>query len=133
MKKAGNRRYNRAMPSPATEKRLETERNIWIAAVRPDGRPHLTPVWFAWHGGNIYICIPAESVKAQNFSLNPKVSCALESGTAPVICEGSVNPVELPGPLGVAAIFKAKYNWDFITDHKYQLLLRVQPDKWLVW
>ncbi len=120
--------------SPETaHTRLETENNIWIASTRPDGRPHLTPVWFAWHDGIIHICIPADSVKAQNFSRNPKVSCALENGSAPLICEGDVTPVDLPGPAGVAAIFQAKYNWDIRTDDKYTLLLQIHPHKWLNW
>ena len=28
--------------------RLETEAIIWLATVRSDGRPHLTPIWFVW-------------------------------------------------------------------------------------
>jgi hypothetical protein len=30
------------------EERLSGERNVWIATVRPDGRPRLVPVWFSW-------------------------------------------------------------------------------------
>ncbi|MCP4418942.1 MAG: hypothetical protein GY805_20185 [Chloroflexi bacterium] len=28
------------------EARLLTERNIWLATVRPSCRPHLIPIWF---------------------------------------------------------------------------------------
>ena len=28
--------------------RLERSHDYWVATVRPDGRPHLTPVWGVW-------------------------------------------------------------------------------------
>src|SRR5256885_2571611 len=28
--------------------RLRHEPIIWLSSVRPDGRPHLVPVWFLW-------------------------------------------------------------------------------------
>ena len=32
-----------------TAQRLSAEPVIWLGTVRPDGRPHNVPVWFAWH------------------------------------------------------------------------------------
>ena len=64
----------------AFEQRLQSEGNIWVTTVRPDGRPHLTPVWFVWHAGKAYICISPDSVKARNLSRNPRVALALENG-----------------------------------------------------
>ena len=29
-------------------RRLVVTRNFWLATVRPDGRPHLMPVWAVW-------------------------------------------------------------------------------------
>ena len=29
---------------------LETEPVVWLSSVRPDGNPHLVPVWFWWDG-----------------------------------------------------------------------------------
>ena len=40
---------------PQARQKLETERNIWLASVRPDGRPHLVPLWFVWCHGKVYI------------------------------------------------------------------------------
>ncbi|HIP71175.1 MAG TPA: pyridoxamine 5'-phosphate oxidase family protein, partial [Anaerolineae bacterium] len=35
--------------------RLGREMTIWLATVRRDGRPHLTPLWFIWLDGKIYV------------------------------------------------------------------------------
>src|SRR5436190_10273583 len=69
--------------------RLATERNIWLASVRPDGSPHLVPIWFVTHDGLIYICTDPESVKVRNLQHNERVSLALEDGSKPIIFEGS--------------------------------------------
>src|SRR5512140_2813390 len=70
------------------EERLSGERNIWIATVRPDGRPHLVPVWFSWVEKKIYVCTEPGSVKGRNLRINTRVALALEGGTHPVISEG---------------------------------------------
>jgi PPOX class probable F420-dependent enzyme len=113
--------------------RLETEKNIWVATVRPDGRPHLTPVWFAWVGEKVYICITPKTVKARNIATNPQVSLALEDGSKVVICEGAAAVIAAPWPVEVAAVFRRKYNWDINTDGDYSVLVAVEPIKWLVW
>ncbi len=113
--------------------RLESEANIWIATVRADGRPHLTPVWFAWHDEKLYACIEAGSIKARNIGHNPRVSLALEDGSQPVIGEGTVTVVSPPWPEPVVAIFQAKYDWDITTDGQYDTLMEITPVKWLVW
>lgn len=119
--------------SPDIQQRLTAEANIWIATVRPDRRPHLVPVWFAWHDEKLYACIEAGSVKAHNLVHNSRVSLALENGSNPVICEGTAALVPPPWPEPVVAIFQAKYDWDITTDGQYDTLVEVTPVKWLNW
>lgn len=119
--------------SPETHQRLDTEANIWISTTRPDGRPHLTPVWFAWHQGKLYACIQTASVKARNLSQNEAVAFALENGTHPVIGEGTARAAPEPWSQAVIDIFQRKYNWDVTTDHEYDYLLEITPAKWLTW
>lgn len=116
-----------------SQSKLENSQNIWIASVRPDGRPHLVPVWFVWQSQKIYICIDASSVKADNIRHNPLVAMALEDGLKPVICEGQVAPVESPWPGEVISAFNQKYDWDVTQDDQYTLLLEITPHKWLNW
>jgi PPOX class probable F420-dependent enzyme len=119
--------------SDETLKRLDTEKNLWVATVRPDGRPHLTPVWFAWAGEMIYICITPKTVKARNIETNPQVSVSLEDGSKVVIGEGEAALVAEPWPPDVAAVFQRKYNWDIYTDEAYSVLVEIKPVKWLIW
>ncbi len=120
-------------PAPEAVQRLQTEPNIWLTSVRPDGRPHLVPVWFAWLGGKLYICTDPRSVKARNIGANPHVALSLENGSHAVICEGTAAALVPPWPPEVAAAFKEKYDWDITTDEQYAELLEVIPDKWLAW
>lgn len=113
--------------------RLQAARNIWFANVRPDGRPHLTPVWFVWHDAALYVCIEPEGVKGRNIQTNPQVALALEDGTHPIICEGTASPVSQPWPPEVVAQFQSKYDWNITTDKRYRLLVKVTPQKWLSW
>jgi hypothetical protein len=40
-----------------TAQRLSAEPIIWLGTVRPDGRPHNVPVWFAWHDPMVLISL----------------------------------------------------------------------------
>ncbi len=113
--------------------RLESERNIWLASTRVSGKPHLIPIWFVWHGEQIYMCMKAKSVKAQNMLQNPQVSLALENGSNPVICEGTAVSVPQPWSEKIQVLFKQKYDWDIFTDEEYDWLVAVTPHKWLTW
>lgn len=109
-------------PLPAAE-RLEREPNVWLATVRPDGRPHLVPIWFVVDDGRWYICTAPGSVKARNLQANPRVSLALEDGTHPLVVEGEARPVD-PSP-AVAGKFKVKYDWDIRTDDTYTQVYQI--------
>ena len=116
------------------EQRLRSENNIWVATVRPDGRPHLTPVWFIWHDRKVYICIDPASVKARNLALNERIALALEDGSAPIIVEGVGRRIDGPNrPPGVVDAFQRKYNWNIIGDGQYSLLVEITPQKVLNW
>ena len=119
---------------PNVLRRLRSESNIWVATVRPDGRPHLTPTWFALHDDKLYISIDPGSVKARNLSADTRVALALEEGAAPVIVEGEAQPVEgSDRPQGALDEFRRKYDWDIDADSQYSLLIAITPTKVLSW
>jgi|SRR3989304_6285225 len=97
--------------------RREREKNVWVATVRPDGRPHLVPVWFVVEGEQWYLCTAPNSVKARNLQANPHAALALENGSDPLVVEGEARAVA-PSP-AVVAKFKKKYDWDITTDGEY--------------
>ena len=46
---------------------------VWLTSVRPDGRPHATPVVAAWHHDTVYFTTARREQKARNMSTNPHV------------------------------------------------------------
>lgn len=119
--------------TPEAQEKLISARNVWFGSVRPDGRPHLAPVWFVWHAGRVYICTSPSSVKARNIQHDARVVLALEDGDSPVICEGKAVAVPAPWPRNIVALFQSKYAWDASADEPYSMLIEISPDKWLTW
>jgi len=119
-------------PPLTTATRLEQEQIIWLATVRPNGRPHLVPLWFVWAGGRIYLCVAGGSVKVRNLTANPAVSLALESGSAPVVVEGQAAALTRPWPEEAVQGFQRKYDWTITSDAEYDTLITVTPQRWLM-
>ena len=113
--------------------RLETQQNIWFGSVRPNGQPHLAPIWFVWLGGNFYVATEPGSVKSRNVRSNPQVVLALEEGTHPLICEGQAQLLAQPWPEDIMAAFLKKYEWDLKEEAQYNQMIEVEPKKWLSW
>ena len=114
---------------PAASRAAEA-RNVWMATVRPDGRPHLVPIWFVVDAERWYVCTNPASIKARNLHANPSVSLALEDGDHPFVVEGQARPVTVTS--GVAEKFKAKYDWDITADSEYTQLIEVTVSRQLL-
>jgi len=115
--------------------RLQKEANIWLATVRPDGRPHLVPIWFVWHDNKIWMCTPESSQKVRNLHDNSSATVALEDGGSPVIMEGAtiVRPVDAC-PDTTALAFKQKYDWDVRADNdEDNVLIEFTPIRLIAW
>lgn len=52
---------------------------FWISTVRPDGRPHVTPLPAVWVDGSLHFCTGSGERKAKNLAANPSV--VLTTGT----------------------------------------------------
>lgn len=117
----------------AQDPRLLTARNVWMATVRPNGRPHLIPIWFVWLDGRFYICTGKESVKGRNLQANPQVALSLEDGNKPLIAEGTAVFHEPPYAPEIVAAFQAKYDWDMRHSGQYNVVVEVVAEKWLGW
>lgn len=113
--------------------RLETAANLWLATTRPDGRPHLVPIWFAWLDGEIYILTSRASVKARNLLADPRASVALEDGSRPLIAECLARLVPPPYAPELAEAFLRKYDWDVHNAGEYDGMFALTPQRWLSW
>ena len=107
--------------------RLSTAQNMWVATVRPDGRPHLVPIWFVVSEGAWYFVTAPHSVKARNLQQNSKVALALEDGNHPYIVEGEA--CQVAPAAEVVRLFKDKYDWDITTDSQYTQVYEVKVKK----
>ena len=119
--------------TPEMAEKLASQKVIWVATLRPAGRPHLAPIWYVWLQGKIYLSTDPKSVKAHNLRANPHVSLALEDGSHPLICEGAARPIPPPWPADLLAAFFEKYEWDLTKETQYIDLWEITPQKWLGW
>jgi PPOX class probable F420-dependent enzyme len=62
---------------PDVERFLRDESIVWLSTARPDGRPHLVPIWFSWDGRSFLIFSKPEAQKVRNLRSNPEVMLAL--------------------------------------------------------
>ncbi len=52
---------------------------VRVATLSSKGQPHITPLWFVWDRGRIYINLRAKSPAARNISANPAVVLLLDA------------------------------------------------------
>jgi GNAT superfamily N-acetyltransferase len=87
--------------------RLTRSHNYWLATVRPDGAPHLMPVWGIWQDDAFRFSTGAASRKARNLRVDPRCVVSTESADESVILEAVVET--LAGEAAIQA-FLAAYN-----------------------
>jgi nitroimidazol reductase NimA-like FMN-containing flavoprotein (pyridoxamine 5'-phosphate oxidase superfamily) len=61
----------------------------WLATVRPDGRPHVMPVWAVWKDGVFYVVTSASSRKGKNLAHNSHCVITVASGGMDLVVEGN--------------------------------------------
>jgi hypothetical protein len=49
-----------------------------VATVRPDGRPHIAPVWYIWEDNTFYFESEGRTVKVENLKRNPNIAIAVD-------------------------------------------------------
>ncbi|GAB5452919.1 MAG: PPOX class F420-dependent oxidoreductase [Halioglobus sp.] len=62
-----------------------------LATVRPDGRPHVAPVWFTLDKDELIFMTMANTVKGRNIHANPQVAISIDEEEFPfafVLIEG---------------------------------------------
>lgn len=126
------------------DQRLRTEPIIWLGSVRPDGRPHLVPVWFLWDGAAIFIFSQPNAQKIRNLWANPHVTLALEAaneGADIVILEGTATLLDARDGTVILPAYAAKYDariaqmgWSLETmTAGYSMLIQVTPTRVIAW
>ena len=97
---------------------LERAEIFWIATVRPDGRPHVTPLPAMWLDGALHFATGLEEQKGRNLSRNP--NCTLTTGTnsyrqgLDVVVEGTAERVTDRATLErLARMWESRLDWPY--------------------
>jgi general stress protein 26 len=109
-----------AVATPWADTRADLERAEigWLTTVRPDGRPHASPLLFIWLDDALYFCTGAAERKALNLAQN--THCLLTTGCnalnvgRDLVVEGDAVLTHDEALLQrLAERYAAKYDWHF--------------------
>jgi PPOX class probable F420-dependent enzyme len=62
----------------ALEAFLAEPRNVIVAGIRKDGRPHLSPNWFFWDGAHFYVSTTRKRAKYTIFRRDPRAELVVD-------------------------------------------------------
>ncbi len=124
------------------ERRLRREPIIWLSSVRPDGRPHLVPVWFLWEGTSFLIFSQPNAQKVRNLRHSTHVMVALEAadeGEDVALFAGQAALLDDPAVTPLLPAFADKYTALFgrigsdaaIMAANYTQAIRITPTRLL--
>jgi DNA-binding IclR family transcriptional regulator len=80
-----------------------------LACVRPDGSPHVIPVWQEWNDGCFYVAAWAGSQWSEYLLQNPIVSLTVDEPWPPlrrVVARGQAEPVEPGGAIDLGDLLR---------------------------
>jgi PPOX class probable F420-dependent enzyme len=136
-----------AMTPDEVDAFLTTERTCRVASTGADGRPHVTPLWFVWHGGALWLTSLVRSQRWTDLARDPRVAVVVDTGEQ----YGELRGVEITGtatavgdvPRGAEPhpelaeperLFARKYaGTDEFTPDGRHGWLRITPDKLVSW
>jgi nitroimidazol reductase NimA-like FMN-containing flavoprotein (pyridoxamine 5'-phosphate oxidase superfamily) len=94
------------------ERRLSRGGWFWLATVRPNGAPHVMPLFAAWAEGSFFIASKDRARKSRNLEVEPRCVITTDTGDLHVIIEGLATHVRDEATLQRAVeAFGAVYQW----------------------
>ena len=108
-------------PWPEARDRLRDAEVFWVSTVRPDGRPHVTPLIAVWLDDALYFCTGPTERKARNLKENYHVilttGCNLIGEGLDVVVEGeAVRLTDDAQLMRIADAYVSKYGSDWHFD-----------------
>jgi general stress protein 26 len=119
-------------------RRLENAEVYWLSTVRPDGRPHVTPLVAVWLDGALYFCTGADERKAKNLSHNQRVAITTGCNTLDqgldLVVEGEAVRVRDEATLhNIAEAYATKYGSPFRFTVRGEMFLNEEDGEALVY
>jgi hypothetical protein len=85
---------------------------FWLATVRPDGSPHVMPLFGAWNGTGFFITSKETTRKSRNLDAEPRCVLSTDTGDLHMIIEGIARQVRDTETLQRASdTFRDAYGW----------------------
>jgi PPOX class probable F420-dependent enzyme len=123
---------------------LDRETVVWLSTVRPDGRPHLIPIWFWWDGTAVLFASKPGACKVANLRANADCMLAIGDPDADfdvALIEARAELAAMPTQQLLAAGLHAKYRdrmhsaglTPTIFAGTYSQVIRIIPTRWLPW
>ena len=123
------------------ERRLRTERIVWLTTTSADGTPQPNAVWFLWDGDTVLMYSIPNQAKLKNIARNPNVALNLDSrksGDSVVVLTGTAAVDESAPPLHKNRDYMAKYRTEIQRlglgtpakmASEYSVAVRIKPRK----
>ncbi len=136
---------DRSLAVARIERFLEQEPIVWLSTVRPDGAPHIVPIWFWWDGEALLVFSKPDAQKVRNLRARPAAMLALgdaEDGLRRRPDRGSGRAARPTDGRGAPAAHLAKYAEQMaaligLTADEYaatySLVIRIVPDRFIGW
>jgi PPOX class probable F420-dependent enzyme len=127
---------------------LAEPRNVVVAGIRRDGRPHLSPNWFYWDGQRFYVSTTRGRVKYQIFRRDPRAQLLIDDsvGFRAVLVPATVEIREdIAAELPRFRAIREKHGMKILGDEEHRqgleaegrVLLAITPDTppsdWTTW
>jgi hypothetical protein len=113
-----------ALPWSWARERLESALEYWVATTRPDGGPHLMPLWVAWVDEAGWFEGGLQTRRARNLERNPGCVIGINDGVESVIVEGMAERVTEIEPALVERILAGFEKYATARDY------RADPASW---
>lgn len=85
---------------------------FWLATVRPDGAPHVMPVFAVWSESALFVCSKDTARKSRNLVADGRCVVTTDAGDLHLIVEGNARRVEDEATLRRAShAFESVYGW----------------------
>jgi len=102
------------LPWSWAESRLVASHVYWLATTRPDGRPHLMPIWGVWRASAFYFNTGRASRKSRNLERNASCVIATDQAREAVVVEGVAHVVtDLGLREQLLSLLQEKYDYDW--------------------
>jgi PPOX class probable F420-dependent enzyme len=133
-----------ASPVARIDRLLQVELVVWLSSIRPDGGPHLVPVWFSWDGEALLVASKPRAQKVRNMRANPQVMLAVgeaEDDFDVGLIEARAELLDVPAADVLPASHLDKYDRqmaaiglgrdEFLAT--YSQVVRIVPTRFLPW